>query len=153
MSYLAAFGMCIAAAAFEGLCAGRDPMGQLRRLRQPRWSPPDAVWVAIAIAWYAICATALVRLLVHWPRSAAAVLLLVALMFANGLANWLQFRLERLDWALAFFAPYWLLLAWFIVEAWPLDRVTGGLFGLYALYQLYAVAWAHALWRLNPRRA
>ena len=149
MHWLIAAGICVLAAAFEGLCAGPDPLGQLRRLRQPAWSPPIPAWVLIGIAWYGICFAGLVRLLPGFAARPLAVWLLVALMLANGAVNLFQFRMRRLDLALAFFAPYWLLLAAFLVTAWPLDRIIFGLFSIYAVYQLYAAAWGFMLWRLN----
>lgn len=149
MTYLNALLICTAAAAFEALCAGRDPMGKLKALKQPSWSPPTWVWVLIGLAWYGICFAGLVRLLPFWPEAKAPVLLLAALMLMNGAANIPMFRMWRLDLALAFFLPYWLLLAAFIAVVCPLDRITGALFALYALYQLYAAAWGWALWRMN----
>ena len=151
--YLIALLICLAAAAFEGLCAGRDPMAKLRLLRQPSWSPPAWLWVLIGIAWYAICFAGLVRLLPHWPVHTAPVLLLAALMLANGAANLVQFRLERLDLAFLYLFPYWLLLGAFLWTAWPVDRLTGLLFAPYAAYQLYAAAWGLSLWRLNGASA
>ncbi len=152
MNYLLALLICAAAAAAEGLCAGRNPMAKLRAIRQPSWSPPPWAWVLIGIAWYAICFVALARLLPLWPESRAAVLLLAALMLANGLANLFQFRMQRLDLAFLFLFPYWLLLAAFLRAACPIDRLSCLLFGAYAVYQLYAAAWGYQLWRLNPRR-
>ena len=149
MTWAIALAICVAVAALEGLCAGRDPMGQLKAIRQPSWSPPNRAWVLIGIAWYAICFTALVRLLPHWESHQAPVLLLAALMAANAAANLLQFRLKRLDLAFVFLLPYWLLLAAFLAAACPLDRLTCALFGAYAVYQLYAAAWGWQLWRMN----
>ena len=149
MTYAIALAICVLAAALEGLCAGRDPMAQLRATRQPRWSPPAWLWVLIGIGWYAICFIALVRLLPLWPASIAPVLLLAALMAANGLANFLQFRLRRLDLAFFYLFPYWLLLAAFMATACPVDPLVCLLFGLYALYQIYAAVWAYQLWRMN----
>jgi hypothetical protein len=37
VSWIAALLIVIAAAGCEGLCAGRDPMGRLKALEQPRW--------------------------------------------------------------------------------------------------------------------
>lgn len=151
MAYLIALAICIAAAAFEGLCAGRDPMGQLTALKQPRWSPPTWVWVLIGIAWYGICFTGLVRLLPLWPEEKLPVLLLVALMLLNAAANIPAFRMKRLDLAFAFFVPYWPVLAAFLWAVCPLDSFTCGLFSAYSIYQIYAAAWAYQLWRMNPR--
>lgn len=151
MNSLVALLICAAAAGIEALCAGRDPMGLLRTLKQPRWSPPNWVWVLIGLAWYGICFIGLVRLLPFWPENKLPVLLLVALMLANAAANIPLFRMRRLDFAFAFFLAYWLLLAAFLWTVCPLDRPTCILFAAYAIYQLYAAAWGYALWRLNGK--
>jgi tryptophan-rich sensory protein len=149
VTYVAALFIIIAAAGFEALCAGRDPMGRLKSLEQPRWSPPTWVWVLIGIAWYGICFTGLVRLLPFWPMHELPVILLVALLLANAAANIPLFRLRRLDLALAFFVPYWLLLAAFMWTACRLDPLTFGLFAIYAAYQVYAALWGYQLLRMN----
>ena len=149
MTYLVALGLSIAAAALEGLCAGRDPMGQLKALRQPSWSPPTWAWVLIGIGWYAICFVALIRLLPLWPGEPFPLILLLKLMALNALANIPMFRMRRLDLALAFFAIYWPVLAAFLWFVSPLDRLTFGLFAVYSVYQVYALAWGYQLWRMN----
>jgi tryptophan-rich sensory protein len=150
MNYLTALLICVGAALFEGLCAGRDPMGQLKATKQPPWSPPNWVWVLVGVAWYAICFAGLARLLPFWPDHPLPVVLLTALMLANGSANIFAFRMKRLDLAFYFLFPYWLLLAAFCWAAWPFDRLTVNLFAIYAVYQVYAAFWAYHLWRLNP---
>ena len=138
MNYLIALAMCGGAAIVEGMCAGRDPMAQLKATRQPSWSAPNRLWVLIGIAWYCICFIALARLIPFWPAHKAPVLLLAALMLANAGANAIQFRMKRLDLA-------------FLWRACPLDGPTCALFALYAAYQIYAAAWGYRLWRKNPR--
>lgn len=127
-------------------------MGQLKGLRQPKWSPPIWAWVLIGIAWYGICLVGLARLLTYWPEQKLPLILLVSLLLANGAANIPLFRWRRLDLALLFFVPYWALLAAFMLSAFPLDRLTCGLFAAYAVYQLYAALWGYQLLRMNPRR-
>jgi translocator protein len=151
MNWIWAGLICVAAAGVEGLCAGRDPMGQLKALRQPSWSPPNWVWVLIGIAWYGICFVGLVRLLPLWPEQKLPGALLVALMLLNAAANIPTFRMRRLDLALAFFVPYWPVLIAFLWTVRPLDSLTCGLFAAYAAYQGYAAAWGYALWKMNPR--
>jgi tryptophan-rich sensory protein len=105
--------------------------------------------VLIGIAWYGICFTALVRLLPFWPERKLPIILLVGLMLANAAANIPTFRMRRLDFAFYSLGPYWLLLAAFFWTACPLDRFSCALFGLYAVYQIYAAAWGYQLWRMN----
>ena len=147
--YLLALVICIGMAAFEGVCAGRDPMKQLRGLRQPRWSPPPLVWILIGVFWYAICFTALVRLLRTYDQNASPVWLLIALMAANAGANVPQFRMRRLDLAFLYLFPYWALLSAFIWCVRSVDPLSLGLFAVYAGYQIYAAAWGWSLWQLN----
>jgi len=149
MDYLIALGLCIAAAGIEGLCAGRDPMWQLKALKQPWWSPPTWVWVLIGLAWYGICFTGLLRLLPFWPEHKLPMILLVALMLLNAANNVPLFRMKRLDLALAFFIPYWPVLAAFLWAICPLDSLTFRLFAVYSVYQIYAAAWGYQLWRMN----
>jgi tryptophan-rich sensory protein len=151
--WLWAAGICAGAAALEGLCAGRDPMGELKKLRQPKGSPPAWLWVLIGLYWYGACLTVLVRLLPGWPTTWLPVLLLVALMVLNAAANIPLFRMRRLDLAFAFFILYWPVLAAFLWVVCPLDAVTCTLFALYAVYQLYAAVWGWGLWKLNPPAA
>lgn len=151
MNYVIALSICAVAAAFEGLCAGRDPMGQLKAVKQPSWSLPNWAWVLIGIAWYGICFLGLARLLTLWSDHRLPVILLVALMLANASANVFSFRMKRFDLAFYFLFPYWLLLAAFFCAACPLDRLTCGLFVIYAGYQMYAAAWGYRLWQMNPR--
>ena len=150
MNYLLALAICVGAAAFEGLCAGRDPMRQLKALKQPSWSPPAWVWLLIGIVWYAICYIAIVRLLPLWPDQPFPLILLLKLMALNALANIPTFRMRRLDLAFAFFALYWPVLAAFLWFVYPEDRLTFTMFTAYAAYQVYAGAWGYQLWRMNP---
>lgn len=150
MNYAIALLICVLAAAFEGLCAGRDPLAQLKATKQPPWSPPNWVWVLIGITWYGICFAGLARLIPLWPGHRLPVVLLCALMLANGAANILGFRMRRLDLAFYFLFPYWALLAAFLWSLWPLDGLTFGLFAGYCVYQLYAALWGYQLWRMNP---
>jgi tryptophan-rich sensory protein len=146
---LIALAICIAVAALEGLCAGRDPMGQLKALKQPWWSPPTWVWVLIGLVWYGICFAGLVRLLPFWPTAKLPLILLVVLMIANAAGNIPTFRMRRLDLAFYFFGPYWLLLALFLWAVYGVDSLTFRLFASYGVYQIYAAAWGYRLWRMN----
>ena len=151
MNWIWAGLICIAAAGFEGLCAGRNPTGQLKAMKQPSWSPPTWVWVLLGIAWYGFCFVGLARLLPLWPGVKAPALLLVALMLINGAANIPTFRMRRLDLAFAIIVPYWPLLAAFMWIVCPLDRLTCALFAVYSVYQVYAAAWGYQLWQMNRR--
>lgn len=100
--------------------------------------------------WYAICFTALARLLPLREQSRTAIVLVCTLMLANGAVNVLQFRMKRLDLSFWFLGPYWLVLGIFLVAVFAFDRVTFALFAGYSVYQIYAAFWGYRLWQLNP---
>jgi tryptophan-rich sensory protein len=140
---------CAVVAAIETLCAGKDPMGKLRRLRQPAGSPPTWVWILIGVSWYALSVTALVRLQRAEEGVGGLFDGLVVVMLINAAANIPQFRMQRLDIAFFYLFPYWIVLAAFLRAAWPADRFVVWMFAPYAVYQVYAAVWAWKLWKLN----
>jgi NhaA family Na+:H+ antiporter len=142
--------ICILLAAFEAIAAGRNPAATLRSIRQPRWSPPFWAWAIIGGAWYLICFVSLALLIPSFDTNRAPVLLLVALMAANGAAGMLQMRMKRFDLALWTMLPYAAVLLIFLSTLWPQHRVPFILFAAYAVYLGYAGAWGWSLWRLNP---
>ena len=143
--------ICVLLGAFEAGASGKDPAGALRSIRQPDWSPPFWLWAIIGVAWYLICFISLARLLPIFDTRPAPLLLLLALMVANGASGILQLRMKRFDLALWVMPPYATLVLALLWIVWPLDRVVFFLFAGYAAYLVYAGVWGWNLWRLNPR--
>jgi tryptophan-rich sensory protein len=148
----AAGAICLGAAALEGLCAGPGVRGRLGTLRQPAHSPPFAGWVAIGIAYYAICFVVLFRLLrlpPSGPRTAALVATL-ALLLGNALWSYAFFRRGRLAAGAAVLTGYASVAVVLEALLMRMDRVAAGGFLVYLLYLVYAVWWLRSLRRLNP---
>ena len=148
---LVAITICIAAAALEGLLAGRGVKRRLERLRQPHRSPPLAVWVGIGLAYYVICFIVLSRLLPRppsTPRSAALALMLL-LLVGNALWNLVFFRLENLRASVAGLMAYAAVAVMLSVLLARLDPVSFWVFLPYLLYLPYATWWLLSMRRLN----
>ena len=146
-----AVAVCLAAAALEGVLAGRGVQRRLTELRQPRYSPPFAVWVAIGVGYYVIAAVVLARAL-DAPTSGLrwiVLSLISALLLMNALWNLAFFRLEHLTAAAIIAVAYapiavslMVLLAWY-------DAVSAWVFLPYLVYLGYAAWWILSLRRLN----
>ena len=139
-----------AAALFEGVAAGREPRKMLETLRQPRWSPPFPVWLAIGLLFYAVFGAILYRLLDEEGRWATVALALVVLiLIANAAWNYLLFRRRDLRASLRALPPYGLLVAALLLILVANDRAGALILVPYLLYLPFALAWMRALVRLN----
>jgi tryptophan-rich sensory protein len=144
--------ICAGAAVFEGAVAGRGTRARLAELRQPRFSPPLNVWIAIAGAYYLICFGVLYRLLAaDFPTAAhrAAFILVLAMMVANGAWGYVFFRLKNLRAGFLAFIPYGLLTLALALVLARIDRSAALLLLPYLAYFPYALWWGFRVWMLN----
>ena len=143
--------LCVAAAALEGVLAGRGVRERLAELRLPRYSPPMSVWFVIGGLFYAMCVTVLYRLF-RLPASRSrdvALALILGMMLMNALWNFVFFRMR--DPFLSFVAvlPYALLAVTLLVLTLALDRLAAWALLPYVPYLVYAIAWGHGVWKRN----
>jgi benzodiazapine receptor len=148
---LVAIAICLAAAALEGLLAGRGVKRRLAQLRQPPHSPPFAVWVGIGLCYYVICFVVLSRL-ISSPSSIlwrAAFALTVALLIGNALWNLVFFRLKNVEASAIILVAYLALALILAIVLNLIDPVSGLVFLPYLIYLAYATWWLLSLRRLN----
>jgi tryptophan-rich sensory protein len=154
---LLALGLTLAAAALEGLAAGRDVRGRLAEVRQPSGSPPLVLWVGVAGLYYVTSFIVAMRLVgagrLEGAR-AVALGLLVALLLGNALWNAALFRRRdlRLSWWVT--RAYALLALGLAGALWRVDRVALCVFAPYLVYLAYGTWWVYRVWQLEvPRHA
>ena len=151
LSIIGAAALCLVAAALEGILAGRGVRERLADLRQPRYSPPFAVWVGIGVAYYVIAAVVLTRVL-DAPASRlrwTALLLITVLLLMNALWNLAFFRLKHLAAAVAIAVMYVPVALWLLFLLMRLDTIGASVFVVYVIYLGYAVWWTLTVRRLN----
>jgi translocator protein len=143
--------ICAVGAILEGLAAGRGVRQRLRELRQPPYSPPFALWVAIGGLYYVVCFVAAYRLLqTAMPAaSSLAFALLLVLMAANAAWNYVFFRRKALGVAAAMSVPYAFVALALLLVLGRLDRVAFWSLLPYVAYLPYAAWWQFALRRAN----
>src|SRR5918997_1299729 len=96
---LTSLGACVAAAALEGLCAGKGVKSFFAKRRFPPYSPPLWLWSIIGGLYYLIFCFVLYRLLRLDSDSAlrpAALALILFMMVVNALTNYVIFRAQNL---------------------------------------------------------
>jgi len=147
--WIVAVGVCGAFAMLEGL-SSPTASSALSEMVQPDWALPFAGWIVVGVAFYAISVWTLRQHLVHrTPWRGVAIALVVVMLASN--AGWNMLLLEWRWFGPAFFAlfPYVAVVKAIVFLTWPVDRVAALLLSGYALFLLYDIAWAYALWSLN----
>jgi tryptophan-rich sensory protein len=142
--------ICGAAAGLEALLSGPRPFAFLRSLRQPAWSLPVSAWIAVGIAFYAIMAIILARLLSIGRAAVWGLTFIIVVLLADAIWNFLFFRLRRFDLAYYYLFPYSLIVIGAAIATYSSDPASVIPLALYILFLPYDVVWVSALRRLNP---
>jgi tryptophan-rich sensory protein len=149
-SFAVFVGLVIAAAAFGGQW-GAGPW--YNALSKPGWTPPN--WL-FPVAWTVLYLMMAVAGWLIWetPHSSRPVLLAVwgAQLLLNALWSYIFFERKDIGLALADLSGLWVLIAVFVVLAWPVNREAALLFLPYLAWVTYAGALNAAIWRRNPVR-
>jgi tryptophan-rich sensory protein len=149
---LASLGVCGAAAALEGVCAGNNVKSFFSSLRLPAYSAPLWVWSIIGLFYYLIFCFVLYRLLTlnnsSGLRSATIVLVLV-MMTVNALTNYIIFRARNLRLSFLVGALFPILDITLFLMLIQLESLAAWTLIPYLLYRIYAVWWGYALWKQN----
>ncbi len=144
--------ICLLAAALEGVCAGKNVKAFFAQLRFPRYSAPLWLWAMIGGVYYLIFGFVIYRLLRlsnDTPFRAAALILLLFMMAANGATNYIIFRARNLGLSFLVGCLFPILDITLFALAIQLDPIAGASLVPYLLYRIYALFWGYQIWRLN----
>ena len=153
---LISLGICAFAAALEGVCAGKDIKSFYSKLRFPRYSAPLWVWTIIGGLYYLIFWFVIYRLLKLDNDSTlrhVALTLIIFMMVANALSNYIIFRARNLRLAFVVGALFPIMDVALFICLMRLDRITAWSLVPYLMYRVYGVWWGYGLWKMNPQVA
>jgi tryptophan-rich sensory protein len=140
-------------AALEAWLSGTKPFRLLASLKQPRWALPIWGWMMVGGAFYAIMTVGVAAMLQAGEQGRVPLVLVIAVMVADGVWNYLLFRRRRLDLAYGYLFPYTVLVAATSIAVFKVDALSGGLIAIYLAFLPYDFAWTRAVRTLNPRFA
>lgn len=148
--------ICLAAAVLEGVCAGRNVKSFFAETRFPPYSAPLWIWSIIGGVYYLIFGFVIYRLLRlenHSPLKYGVLALILFMMVANALTNYLIFRARDLRLSMIVGALFPLLDTALFGCLLALDRAAAFVLIPYLIYRMYAVWWGYALWKANDEEA
>jgi translocator protein len=152
LATLISIAICILSAILEGVLAGGNVKQYFATLKQPRYAISIKGWFAIGGIYYLVCGVALYRMLRYDGDGSfrnVAFVLLVLMMIANAVWNYIFFRARNLFVSLVAFGPYIVVTLALIITLSRFDQLAAGLVFVYSLYLVYATLWAYRLWSLN----
>jgi len=143
----AIFVVIVLAAASSG--AIFKPGAWYENLRKPGWTPPNWAFPVVWSILYVMIGYAgwLVWTTVGWSLPMAFWALQ---MVVNALWSYFFFGRRRMDLALIDVAVLWLVVALFILTAWPVSALASVLFVPYLVWVTAAATLNHSVRRLNP---
>jgi len=155
-AFLVSIGACAAAAALEGVCAGKNVKSFYAELRFPPYSAPLWAWAVIGGLYYVIFCFVLYRLLRLDGDSAlrsVALVLISFMMVVNALANYVIFRARDLRLSFIIGNLFPVMDVTLLVCLTRLDSVAAWSLVPYLLYRVYALWWGYGLWKMNGKVA
>src|SRR5689334_21050329 len=94
--FIVAIGMCAMAVGGEALLMGHGGTAFMKSISQPWFAPPVWAWSLIGLAYYAICFTVAYRLAKQPRTDVVAGAMLLSVMIANTVWNYVYFRMRDL---------------------------------------------------------
>jgi len=149
---LISLGVCVAAAALEGVCAGKNVKSFYAESRFPRYSAPLWVWAIIGGLYYVIFCFVLYRILKLDTESAlrpAALALILFMMVVNALTNYVIFRARNLRLSFIIGALFPIMDVTLLNCLIRLDKLAAWSLLPYLMYRVYALWWGYKLWKIN----
>lgn len=151
---LIAIGVCVVAAALEGVCAGKNVKPFFSQLKFPPYSAPLWVWTIIGGVYYLIFGFIIYRFLIldndSWLKYATLALILF-MMVVNALTNYVIFRARNLHLSFIIGNLFPLLDLTLFACLLQLDSIAALSLVPYLIYRIYAVWWGYALWKANTQ--
>lgn len=153
---LISLGVCVIAAALEGVCAGKNVKSYFAKLRFPRYSAPLWIWYIIGVLYYAtffFITYRLLRLDSNSGLKLVALALIFFMMAINALWNYIFFRAQNLHLSFIVANLFPLMDIALFICLLQLDRLAAWSLVPYLLYRIYALWWGYGLWKINGRAA
>jgi tryptophan-rich sensory protein len=151
---LITIGVCVVAAALEGVCAGKNVKPFFAQLKFPPYSAPLWVWTIIGGLYYLIFGFIIYRLLILGYDSRlkyATFALILSMMIVNALTNYVIFRARNLHLSFIIGNLFPFLDITLFVCLLQLDNVAALSLIPYLIYRVYAVWWGYALFKANAQ--
>lgn len=143
-------GLCLVSIVIEAFSATREGKKWFENLRQPECSFPFSFWYMVGGLYYILCGIIAYRQF-HVLNGFVSlpVTLLMLMMIANGLTNFILFRFRSLRMFYLVLYPFAALFVLLGIFLFSHDVLSASLAGIYLVWLVYDLYYFRSLWRLN----
>jgi translocator protein len=154
MNYTALFQtvvLCLISIIFEAIGSSKPGKQWFENLRQPKYSFPFYAWYFIGGLYYIICGLIAYRLFnnSHDRLFIFSIILLISMMFINGMTNLILFKWRHLLWFYLIIYPFSLVVIVLFVVLLQFDEISAWVLFPYLIWLIYDVYYFRNLWKLN----
>jgi len=143
--------LCLISIFIEALSATRNGRLWFEQLKRPKYSFSLRIWYFVGAIYYIIFG-----IIAYRQFSASSnifsvpIILLILVMFINGISNFIIFKYHSVKWFYLIIYPFSLLLLTLIIVLTPIDKFSAILASIYFLWLIYDLYYGYNLWKLNP---
>jgi tryptophan-rich sensory protein len=150
IALLKTIALCLLSIVIEAASSTKEGKLWFENLKQPQSSLPFSVWYLVGGLYYLICGVVAYRQF-HTSNTifSLPIILLALIMLANGLTNFVLFKLKSLKMFYGVLYLFILLLISLMVTLFQNDNLSFGLAGLYLLWLCYDLYYFRILWKIN----
>lgn len=147
---LRAIGVCLISITIEAISATKEGRQWFESLKRPKYSFTFRVWYIVGALYYILFGMIAYRQFALGKNfSSISIVLLVLVMFINGLSNFILFKFRSIKWFYLIIYPFALLLAVLIIVLSSNDMVSAILASLYFIWLFFDLYYIHNMWKLN----
>jgi len=143
--------ICIVSVIFEALGASKAGKQWFESLQQPKLSFPFWVWYIIGGLYYLMCGIIAYRIFVRHEHQnfLLAFILLVAMMFINGVTNFILFKWRSIRAFYFSIYPFSIITICLFIILLKVDVTSAWVLFPYIIWLIYDIYYFHFLWKLN----
>lgn len=154
MDYAALFkaiGVCLISVIFEALGTSKEGKIWFENLKKPKYSFPFWMWYIVGFLFYIICGLIAYRIFIYSNSNEylLSLLLLMVMMFGNGLTNFILFRIRSLNLYYFSIFPFCIILILLYLQLRRFDIISSWILLPYLIWGIYDIYLLHSLWKLN----
>jgi benzodiazapine receptor len=143
---------CLVSVLIEAIGTTKSGKIWFENLEKPSFSLPFTVWYLVGGLYYLICGIIAYRLFVIPDADFLRLFPLGLMMLANGIGNYLLFRLKSLFWFYISLFPFALILIILFLQLLQIDKISSWVLLPYMIWLIYDFYYLHALWKLNRNK-
>jgi len=153
IAFLQALTVCLLSILLEAFSASKSGREWFEKLNQPKYFLLFSLWYLVGGIYYVMAGAIAYRLFDDFddPHFFLAISLLISILLANGLTNFLLFKRRSVMTFYFSIYVFTLIVSALFVELLQHDIISAVILLPYLVWLIYDIYYFHSLWKLNKQ--